>query len=337
MTPQPQISIIIPIYNDELYLSDLLQSVENQTFTDFECLCINDGSTDRTEQIIDKFAAKDSRFFKINRTNGGVSAARNTGLDVAKGEYVFFIDHDDLIPAYSLEKLYNAAQKYNADLSRGKFIMISENCAFENLQKNSIKNSKSTFYKNPLTDYYKKVRGQYKRWYYIWQCLFKRSAIEEVRFLEELRAGGEDFLFTFDTVAKIKNFVQIDDIAACHRQSKISTTLNGYKPDFFFNICEIVVPYIYRKYAENRQIDKRLRWWVYHKEAYAVYRFLVRNMFRRTCSNADKKRASEILNKINNTPEFQELIKYLNFRQKFFLKLFLKEKFALAQKLKIFI
>ena len=334
----PKISIIIPVYNDELYLADLLQSVKNQTFIDFECLCVNDGSTDKTEEIIDQFCEKDSRFVKINRENGGVSAARNTGLDAATGEYLFFIDHDDLIPDYTLKKLFDAAEKFDADLSRGKFVMIAENFTLQQLPKENETALKSKFYTNPLTDYYRHVRGQYKQWYYVWQCLFKRAVIEEVRFMEDLRSGGEDFIFIFDAVAKIQNFVQIEDVVTCHRNSKISLTQNGYKPELFFNISEIVVPHIYQKYALDPNIDKRLRWWVYRKEAYAVYRFLLRNLFRK--KNIDKKycaQAREIILKMDGTPEFNEILKYLDFRQKLFFRLFIRQKYGTIQKLKIFL
>ena len=331
----PIISIIIPIYNDELYLKDLLISVQNQIFTDFECLCVNDGSTDKSEEIVDEFVKSDSRFIKINRENGGVSAARNSGLDAAKGEYIFFIDHDDLIPNYTLKKLFDAAQKFNADLTRGRMMMIAENYTLEQLPEENKQNTKQYFYQNPLTDYYKHVRRKNKQWYFIWQCLFKKSALNDVRFFEKLRSGGEDNLFMFDVVSKIKNFVQIKDIVACHRRSKISFTLNSNRPQLLINISEIVIPYIYQKYALDKNIDKRLLWWIYHKEAYAVYRFLLRDIIRK--GNIEhQKQAREVLLKFNGTPEFAEIIKRWTFRQKIFFRLIIREKYNTAKKLSHF-
>ena len=332
-----KISIIIPIYNDELYLSDLLYSVQNQTFTNFECLCVNDGSTDKTEEIIDEFVKKDIRFIKINRENGGVSAARNSGLDAAKGEYIFFIDHDDLIPKYTLKKLFDAAQKFNADLIRGRMLMIAENFTLQQLPAENKQNTKQYFYQNPLTDFYKYVRGRNKRWCYVWQCLFKKSVLNDVRFFEKLRSGIEDHLFMFDVVNKIENFVQTKDIVACHRRSKISTTFSGYKPDLYIGIGEIIIPYIYQKYALNKDIDKRLLWWVYHKEAYAVYRFLVRNLFRK--KNIEQKhlqQSREILLKYSGKSELNEITKHWSFRQRMFFKLFMNEKFKPLKFFRIF-
>lgn len=93
----PKISVIIPVYNVEKYLTECLTSVVNQTFKDIEIICVNDGSTDNSPKILEAFAQKDSRIKIINQENQGLSAARNTGLDVATGEYVSFIDSDDFV------------------------------------------------------------------------------------------------------------------------------------------------------------------------------------------------------------------------------------------------
>jgi len=330
----PKISVIIPIYNDELYLNDALESVKRQTFTDFECICVNDGSTDGSEGIIDAFVDTDSRFFKINRRNGGVSAARNTGMDAANGEYLFFMDHDDLIPDYALEVLFDAAQKFNADLARGRMTMITEDFNLEELPKAKNGVEKPRHFDNPITDFYRHIRGKYKSWCYIWQCLFKRCVIKNVRFVEDLRAGGEDNLFMFATVGAIKDFVQVDNITACHRYSKTSATLNGYNPTLI-KMFETIVPYIYKNYAIAENIDKRLLRWVYSKESYAVYRMLIRN----TVFIYDQKylyMARDVLLKLNGTEEFGEIMKRWNFLQKAYFRLFINGKFDILRRIKLF-
>lgn len=100
-------SIIIPIYNVEKYLRDCLDSVLNQTFADWEAVCVNDGSTDGSAAIAEEFASRDNRFSVITQTNGGLSAARNTGLKAAKGEYVIFLDSDDWLEPNALKVLAN--------------------------------------------------------------------------------------------------------------------------------------------------------------------------------------------------------------------------------------
>lgn len=331
MSQNVTISVIVPIFNDELYLRDALLSIQQQTFDDFECICVNDGSTDKSEDIIDEFVGVDCRFFKINRTNGGVSAARNSGLAAAKGDYIFMMDHDDLVPNYTLKKLYDAIVKYNADMARGRMMMIAEDFKLEQLPQ-AFDFKKQKYFDNPLTDFYRHIRGKNKTWCYIWQCLFKRSAIIDIRFIETLRAGGEDNLFMFETVSKIKNFVQIKDIVACHRFSKISITLNGFNM-YLINMFETIIPHIYHKYALDNNVDKRLLWWVYRKESYAVYRILVRNTIRVNDIEYPKK-SRELLLKFMGTPEMNEVMKRWSLRQKLFFKLFMNERFKLLWKLK---
>ena len=98
-------SIIIPVYNVETYLRDCLDSVCNQSFTDWEAVCVNDGSTDGSFAFLEEFATKESRFRIISQPNGGLSAARNTGLMAARGEYVLFLDSDDWLEPNALEIL----------------------------------------------------------------------------------------------------------------------------------------------------------------------------------------------------------------------------------------
>lgn len=112
----PKISIIVPVYNTEKYIKDCLDSILNQSFKDFEILCINDGSTDRTLQILEKYKADDKRITVINQENRGQSAARNIGIDKAEGDYICFVDSDDMIVKDTLKILVDAIEKYNVDI-----------------------------------------------------------------------------------------------------------------------------------------------------------------------------------------------------------------------------
>ncbi len=112
-----KVSVIVPVFNTEKYLEKCLNSLINQTLQDIEIICVNDGSTDKSADIIKKFANKDSRFKLINQENKKQGAARNTGMKIAKGEYIGFVDSDDWVDLEYYEKLYNAAKKYNADIA----------------------------------------------------------------------------------------------------------------------------------------------------------------------------------------------------------------------------
>lgn len=111
------ISIIIPVYNCENYLSKCLDSVINQTYKDIEIICINDGSTDKSLSVLDEYAKKDSRITIISQDNAKQGAARNKGLDIAKGDYIIFLDSDDWIDLNYCEEMLNAVNKNNADLA----------------------------------------------------------------------------------------------------------------------------------------------------------------------------------------------------------------------------
>ena len=107
-----KISVVIPVYNKEKYMDDLFQCLLSQTFEEFECILIDDGSTDASGEICDKVACIDKRFEVIHIPNSGVSHARNVGIDASCGEYITFIDADDRIPNNYLENLYETISEF---------------------------------------------------------------------------------------------------------------------------------------------------------------------------------------------------------------------------------
>lgn len=112
----PAISVIIPVYNVEKYLRRCLDSVLNQTFQDWEAICVNDGSPDNSAEILDEYAARDSRFKVINKKNGGLSDARNVGMTHARGEYILYLDSDDFIHPQTMEITYFLATRDKSDI-----------------------------------------------------------------------------------------------------------------------------------------------------------------------------------------------------------------------------
>lgn len=115
--PQELISIIVPIFNTEKYLHQCLDSILSQSYGNFECLLINDGSTDASASICREYVAKDARFRYFEKENGGVSSARNLGIERLEGAYVTFIDSDDWVEFDYLEVLYSAIIQDSADIS----------------------------------------------------------------------------------------------------------------------------------------------------------------------------------------------------------------------------
>ena len=111
-----KLSIVVPIYNVEEYLEKCLESVLNQTFKDFECILVNDGTKDNSHLIMDKYVKKDKRFKAVNKVNGGLSDARNKGMEVATGEYIYFLDGDDYLYVDAMEKCVKKLDETNADM-----------------------------------------------------------------------------------------------------------------------------------------------------------------------------------------------------------------------------
>lgn len=112
----PKVSVVVPVYNSAKYLKECLDSIAGQSFLDWEAVLVDDGSSDESPSILDDYAARDARFKVIHKVNGGVSMARNDGLDAATGDYVLFVDSDDYLAPNALEVAYTTAQNENADV-----------------------------------------------------------------------------------------------------------------------------------------------------------------------------------------------------------------------------
>lgn len=122
-----KLSIIVPVYKVEKYLRRCLDSISSQTFTDFECILVDDGSPDSSGKICDEYAEKDTRFRVIHKKNGGVSSARNAGLDAAKGEWIGFVDADDWIEKQTYEVAIKTAEEKKVDLLQWNSWTVDEN------------------------------------------------------------------------------------------------------------------------------------------------------------------------------------------------------------------
>lgn len=110
-----KVSVVIPIYNVEDYLGECLDSVTNQTLTDIEIICVNDGSTDRSLEILKEYASRDSRIMVIDQENGGHAVATNRGMKLAQGEYLYLMDSDDIVDVHALEETVKVADEKNVD------------------------------------------------------------------------------------------------------------------------------------------------------------------------------------------------------------------------------
>lgn len=113
----PEITVIVPVYNVEKYLGKCLDSILSQSFSNIEIICVNDGSTDNSRKILQDYKNKDSRIIILDKKNGGLSSARNAGLNIARGKYISFVDSDDWIENDMLELMYSSMENLNTDIS----------------------------------------------------------------------------------------------------------------------------------------------------------------------------------------------------------------------------
>lgn len=170
-----KISVIIPIYNVEEYLEKCLNSVINQTYKNLEIILIDDGSTDKSGEICDKYAKKDKRIIVIHKENSGVADARNRGLKIATGEYFGFVDSDDYIELDMFETLYNLQEKNNADISIVSFYEIYNEKII------SVRDS-GKFTEYTKTGALKELLMDRDIQSYVWNKLFKRELFEGIEF-----------------------------------------------------------------------------------------------------------------------------------------------------------
>jgi glycosyltransferase involved in cell wall biosynthesis len=212
------ISIIIPCYNQAHFLDQALQSVLNQTYLNWECLLINDGSTDETEIISNKWIKKDSRFKYFFKENGGLSSARNFGLDNAEGDCIVFLDSDDCIEENKLEASLNLMIKDDLDLVISDFCMFYTNplkrkAPFCNLKNQNF--SLKSIVLNWDSEYTIPIHCGF----------FNSSLFENIRFSEDLKAK-EDWMMWIDVFKLNPKVSYIDKVFALYRKNPKSMTSN---------------------------------------------------------------------------------------------------------------
>lgn len=212
----PLISVIIPVYNCEQFLKRTLDSVLAQSLKNIEIICVNDGSTDKSLEILQQYAIQDSRIKVINKENGGQSSARNKGLEVAKGIYIGFVDADDTIPKDYYKKLYENAFNSNADIVQCRALMIyEEDGRIEEweLNKDILTLDSRNFNFNKLLMTY--ASG------FVWNKIYRKSLFKDIKFINGIY--WEDNPFNMEIAIKAHKILSIPDIYYYYLQRENST------------------------------------------------------------------------------------------------------------------
>ena len=220
-----KVSVIIPVYNGESYLEQCLDSIIGQTLKEIEIICVNDGSTDRTEQILEKYAGENKHIHIINQENGGAGAARNAGLRIAKGEYLSILDGDDFFEPDMLEKAYKKAKESQAEL-----LVFGSDQYYEfdrqykevswTIRRNALPPYRPMNYRTFTDNVFKVFVG------WTWDKLFLRSFVEREKLFFQEQRTSNDLLFTFLAVVTAKRIEILDEILVHQRRENKKSLSN---------------------------------------------------------------------------------------------------------------
>ena len=242
----PQISVIIPVYNTEKYLPACLDSVCSQSFQDIEIICINDGSPDKSGEILAKYAEQDKRIVVVNQENKGLSGARNTGIQKANGQWICFVDSDDRIPNFALQTLYQIAQTTNSDI-----VMSEKRLSHPVLSSGAIHwqvhtNIMEDFVNNP--DVFSAVCNK----------LYRSELIKDHQFIEGIYF--EDWPFLMSLMPQVKKFATTQTPCYIYREDNESTTrspFNNKKVDSYITGIRYVYDF-YKDRPDLKLAQKRM-------------------------------------------------------------------------------
>lgn len=238
-----KISIIIPVYNTEKYLSKAIESVLNQTFSDFEIIIINDGSEDNSGKIADCYSMNHEKIKVIHKDNEGLGYARNTGLKYANGDYILFLDSDDYIDKYTLEKVYNKAKNTNSDITVFNMRKVRE-CdgsvieeQFLNLN-DEIVDMKSI----GINEYFKNYFFPYIHGHEACNKLYKSELIKksQVLFDKNDYICSEDLLFNLKLIPYIQTIASINESFYNYVQRENSLMNTPYRNNLNYRFTNLI-------------------------------------------------------------------------------------------------
>ena len=269
----PLISVIIPVYKVEQYLRRCLDSIVNQTYTNLEIILVDDGSPDNSPQICDEFANKDNRIAVIHKKNGGLSDARNAGLDICKGEYISFVDSDDWVSQEYINKLYSSITKSHADIAIVNHTLVNDFCTPKCDKKPSVK----IFTKQQAL--FKLIAKQYQPFVVSWGKLYRKELFKSIRFpvgkYHEDEFTSHFLLYAASKITFSPNILYFyyqrpnsitkqnhlaDAIAAFENRLDfaINNKLNNLTPYAASNLCWKYLNLCYEKYLSNEDYSHPL-------------------------------------------------------------------------------
>lgn len=250
MSCEPLVSIVVPVYEVEKYLDECIDSIINQTYNNIQIIIIDDGSTDACPEICDTWATRDSRIIVKHQANGGLSQARNTGLEIAEGKYVLFVDSDDLISRSCVETVVKRAEKDNSDVVLFQLSYLSE----DGSEKKPYERS-AQFPKESTSDGKKALEHLFREdiYNYAQLRLTKKQLYSKIRFSFPAGKLLEDMASTYLVLGNARCVSYVGESLYLYRRgregaitSKWSTALTDAAEEAFESLCR----YINSKYPD---------------------------------------------------------------------------------------
>ena len=218
-----KVSVIIPVYNIEKYLEQCLYSVITQTLKDIEIIIVDDGSTDSSPQICDKFAGIDKRIKVVHKENAGLGIAYNTGMDIATGEYIGFVESDDFADEHMFEDLYELAKKHQADIVKSSwyYYNTSGNIVSKELRFAGYDSYKPFNIINSPNLLIERCS--------VWSAIYKTDFIRNnnIRYLETPGASYQDVGFTYKALCQTKKMLVTPNAYYYYRQDNENSSINS--------------------------------------------------------------------------------------------------------------
>ena len=236
---QPKVSVIIPVYNADKYLTECIDSVISQTLKDIEIICIDDGSSDESMKILRDYEKSDSRIRVFAQKHSNAGTARNKGLSYATGEYLSFLDADDFFESNMLQKAYEVAAKCKAEIVVFGSDAVNNNTDSHRKLRFTIReNTIPTKIPFEATDINRDFFATFAGW--AWDKLFGREYIHTNRFFFQEQRTTNDLKFTYMSLANAKRIAIVQDILAHHR-THIKTSLEATRSESYKCFYEALV------------------------------------------------------------------------------------------------
>lgn len=231
-----KISVIIPVYNVEKYLEECIDSVLKQTYRDFEIILVDDGSTDSSGDICDRYALKDERIRVIHKENAGLSSARNVGFDMASGEYVYFLDSDDYIANNMLKKAIETIDAEKCDFVFFKAISFEDDTGKTSTENYDYHRDYSVG--NPL-DFFKEMTDNNEFHMAVWLMFFKKSFLKDKDLYFKEGIIYEDCIFSFKVYCLAEKAAHINENLYFRRYRTGSLIKSRVNEKYFLSIVEV--------------------------------------------------------------------------------------------------